>query len=322
MIGGRRTVLYAGGGLVFGICFLFMLYYGKETFYVEGTETLSKEYDYHVVLLVEETGNEYWRMIEKHAQQTAEEHDIYLESIGPEKADRGEMLRTMDQMIAAEVDGILTQGLPGPRFRELVEKAEDKGIPVLTVDSDRPDSERRAYIGTDNVEAGRLAGEEMLRATEGRQRVGIITGNLESLNQQERIRGFEEAVAGRDRVEVVDVRESNISEVGAAEAAYTMIKQHSDINALFGTSALDGIGMVQGVEDITVGERPFMLAFDILPETMTLIEEGRLDATIAQYPEQMGKKGIEVMIDVLENGYTEPLQHTKTKVIRQGDVAS
>ncbi|SFO97270.1 sugar-binding protein [Salibacterium halotolerans] len=319
---GKRAVLYAGGGLAFGLCFLLMLYYGKETFYVEGTKTVSTVYDYHVVLLVEETGNEYWRMVEKHAQQTAEEHDIYLESIGPEKADRSEMLRTMDQMIAAEVDGILTQGLPGPRFRNLVEKAEEKGIPVLTVDSDRPDSERSAYIGTDNVEAGRLAGEELLRATEGEQHVGIITGNLESLNQKERIRGFEEAVAGRDRVEVVAVRESNISEVGAAEAAYTMIKQHSDINALFGTSALDGIGMVQGVEDIKVEGRPYMLAFDILPETMKLLEEGRLDATIAQYPERMGEKGIEIMIEVLEEGYTDPVHHTKTKVIRRGDGTS
>ncbi|MGY4688852.1 sugar-binding protein [Salibacterium sp. K-3] len=314
---GKKAVLYGGGSFVFGLCFLLMLYYGKETFYVEGTETESPAFDYHVVLLTEETGNEYWRMIEKHAEQTAAEHDMYLESIGPEKADREEVLRTLDRMIAAEVDGILTQGLPGPRFRDLVAKAEEKRIPVLTVDSDRPDSERSAYIGTDNYLSGRLAGEELLRATEGKQYVGIITGNLESLNQQERIQGFEDAVAGRERVEVVDVRESNISEVGAAQAAYAMMKQHSRINALFGTSALDGIGMVQGVEDITLWDQPYMLAFDILPETMTLLEEGRLDATIAQYPEQMGQQGVETMLEVLENGSVEPLQHTKTEVIRQ-----
>ncbi|MFZ4451154.1 substrate-binding domain-containing protein [Salibacterium aidingense] len=318
----KKTGLLTGGGILFAVCFLLMLYFGKETFYVEGTEQNSPSYDSHIVLLTEETGNEYWQMIEQSAKQTASNHDIYLESIGPKKADPDEVLRTMDQMIAADVDGIITQGLPGPRFRDLVAKAEENGIPVLTVDSDMPDSERRAYIGTDNYNSGKLAGEELLRATEGDQHVGIITGNLESLNQQERIEGFEAAVENVERVDVVDIRESNITEVGAAQAAYSMMKQHSNINALFGTSALDGIGMVQGVEDITVWERPYMIAFDILPETLTLLEEEKIDATIAQYPEKMGEKAVKTMIELLETGYVAPRQHTETDVIRQGDTTS
>ncbi|RSL33612.1 sugar ABC transporter substrate-binding protein [Salibacterium salarium] len=312
----KKAVLYTGGGLLFGVCFLFMLYFGKETFYVEGTEPTAQTYDYHFALITEETGNAYWQMIEQSAKATAADHNIYLESMGPRKANPEEVLRTMDQMIAANVDGIITQGLPGPRFLDLVVKANEHGIPVVTVDSDMPESERTAYIGTDNYESGYLAGEELIRETKGKQSVGIITGNVESLNQQQRIKGFEEAIKNVERIEVVDIKQSNITEVGAAQATYSMIKQHSNINALFGTSALDGIGMVQGVEEMTVWERPYMIAFDTLPETINLLEQEKLDATIAQYPEEMGKQAIQTMRDLQSQANVEPLQHTGTDVIR------
>ncbi|RSL35182.1 sugar ABC transporter substrate-binding protein [Salibacterium salarium] len=315
----KKVILYTGAGLLFGISFLFMLYFGKETFYVEGTESTAKTYDYHFALITEETGNAYWQEIEQSAKATAAEHNIYLESTGPRKANPDEVLRTMDQMIAAKVDGIITQGLPGPRFLDLVHKANEHNIPVVTVDSDMPESERTAYIGTDNFDSGYLAGEELIRETTGEQVVGIITGNVESLNQQQRMEGFEEAIKNVDRIQVVDIRESNITEVGAAQVTYSMMKQHSDINALFGTSALDGVGMVQGVEEITVWERPYMIAFDILPETIHLLEEGKLDAVIAQYPDKMGTKAVETMIDLQHKDYVEPLQHTKTEVIREAD---
>ncbi|MFB4162501.1 substrate-binding domain-containing protein [Alteribacillus sp. JSM 102045] len=315
----KKRVLYTSGVVIFGICFLFMLYYGKETFYVENIETSAETHDFHFALIIEEAGNPYWQMIERSAEETASKHNIYLETIGPRKSDTDEVLKMIDRMIAAKVDGIITQGLPGPRFLELMNKASENGVPVLTVDSDVSESERKAYIGTDNYEAGRLAGEELIQSTEGKQFVGIITGNLESLNQQERIKGFEDALKKTDRIGIVDIQESNITEAGAAQAAYSMMKQHSEINALFGTSALDGIGMAEGVEEITVWERPYMITFDILPETLELLEEGSIDATVVQYPEEMGEKAIHIMLELQEKDYVEPLQYTKTNVIHRAD---
>ncbi|QDP42209.1 sugar ABC transporter substrate-binding protein [Radiobacillus deserti] len=297
-----------------------MLLYGKKTFYVEDHPAAEQSYDYHFALITEEVGNAYWRLIENGAKEAAENENVYLEYIGPSKSDLEEKLQTLDRMISAKVDGIITQGLPGQRFLDLVHKARENGIPVITVDTDVPKSERQVYVGTNNYEAGFLAGQALIVDTKGEQNVGVIMGSFEALNQQERLDGFLDAISNSSRIKVVDQKESNITEIGAAQATYSILREHPEITALFGTSALDGVGIVQGIREFNPSEDMYVAAFDILPETLSLIEDEDIDITISQYPKEMGKVAVEQMLKIQQEESVNPFQYTATKVIRKDDV--
>lgn len=305
------------GGILFVSSFIGMIIYGYKTFYIEEKVITSNDYRYHFALVSEEIDNEYWRLIERGAKEAAAEHDIYLEYVGPLKADNDQLLKLLDRMISVKVDGIITQGVEGQRFVDLVQKGIERGIPIIAVDTDVKSSARKAYVGTDNFFAGQLAGKTVIDNTTGEQYVGIVTGRFDAINQQERLAGFKDAIQATDRIHIVGIHESNITQIGAAQATYSLLKEYPSITVLVGLSALDGIGMVEGLHEIAPNKDVYMIAFDILPETLKLIRTGKINATIAQYPEEMGYEAIEAMIQLQQHSLLDSEIFTRTIVVEK-----
>lgn len=314
-----KVFIYTIAAVLFLTSFIAMLIYGYKTFYIESDTIDSQDYKYHFALIAEETENDYWRLIEKGAKKAAAEHDIQLEYVAPQKADNDELLRLLDTMISAKVDGIIVQGVEGKRFVDLVHKGNERQLPIITIDTDVKNSERKAYVGTDNHYAGQLAGKNMIDNTTGDQYVGIVTGRLEAVNQQERIAGFKQAIKDHPRIRVTSIKESNITEIGAAQATYALLKKYPQINALVGTSALDGIGMVEGLHEIAPNKEVYITSFDILPKTLQLIQTDKIDATIAQYPEEMGYQSVETMIKLQQKALPDKQVYTKTEILNKQD---
>lgn len=315
-----RLYLYIISGFFFIISFCGMIYYGYKTFYIEKETDVTKEYTKHFVLISEELDNEYWRLIEQGAIRAATEEGVYLEYVGPRKADNQQLLKLLDRMISVKVDGIIIQGVEGKRFADLVFKGMERGIPIVTVDADVKSSVRKAYVGSDNFYAGQLAGQSIIENTTGEQFVGIVTGRFDAINQQERIEGFKDAVKSTDRIHIVGSEESNITQIGATQATYSLLKEHPSINVLVGMSALDGIGMVEGLYEIAPNKEVYITAFDILPSTIALIRNGEIDATIAQYPEKMGYEAIQMMLELQKHDVLENEIFTNTEIITKKDI--
>lgn len=317
-----QKLLYIMLAILFCISFSFTLYFGKKTFHVRKEALQEKpEYQYHFVLIPEEVDNEYWRIVEQGARSEAEKHRVYLEYLGPKQANNEDQLKTIDKAIAGKVDGILTQAVSDPDFTFLINKAVEKRIPVITIDTDAPDSERVAYIGTDNYYAGYLAGQALLSDTKGEQYVGIVIGRYSGIHQKLRVQGFRDAVKKEKRIHIVGIKESKITKVGAVQATYDLLKEHPNLTAVYGTSSLDGIGIARVVKNRLPHRDLYIIAFDTLPETIRLIEEGTIDATVVQYPYEMGKKGVDMLLKLKKGERIEPILYTETKIIRRKDIS-
>ncbi len=318
-----KSIAYGVGGILFVLSFFLMIYFGKETFHVQEREQVKavQEDPLHIVLIPEEMNNPYWRMIERGAKKVASEHNVYLEYEGPKQADNDEQLRILDKMIDAEVDGILVQGVEDERFVQLVTLAREKGIPVVTLDGDVPMSSRNAYVGMDNYRAGYVAGKSLIYETTGEQFVGIIAGRLDSVHQRERIRGFKEAIKQEKRIQLLTIKESSLTTIGAAQATYQLFKQYPEVTAIFGASILDGDGILQGMEQMNRSKRKAtIITIDTLSQAKAYLKEGYVDASIIQYPEQMGEKGMTLMLGFLEGQYADALQHTPIELITKEEV--
>jgi len=315
-----RNKIYFVSVILFSICAVSMLYFGYKTFYIKPEPTKVADYSYHFALIAEEADNEYWHMIKKGAENAAHENNIFLDYIAPEKADNDEVLILLDRMISAKVDGIITHGIDDPQFVDLVHKGVERGIPIITVDTDVESSERKAYVGSDNYKAGQLLGQAIIEDTKGKQSIGIVTGRNDSISQKERIAGLKQVIESNPEIEIVTTEESNITQVGAARATYTLLKEHPEITVLAGTSALDGIGIVEGLKDIAPNKDVLIIAFDTLPETLQLIQDGKIDATIVQYPEKMGYDAVDIMIDLQKSDLLDNKRYTDIKIIRKEDL--
>jgi ribose transport system substrate-binding protein len=314
--------LYALGIALCLANFSLAVYFAMKMYYTgsEKTSTNPKQYKYHFVLIPEELDNDYWRLVEKGAKQAAEENGVWLEYVGPKQANIDEHIKTIEMAAASKVDGIMTQGLSEELFTPLINSIVDKGIPVMTIDTDAAKSKRIAYIGTDNYYSGFLAGKALVADTKGKAKVGIITGRFDASHQQLRVQGFMDAIEHEKGIEVVAIEESNITRVQAAEKAYKILKEHPEVNAFYGTSALDGIGIAQVVQQFQKEDDVYIIAFDTLPETINYIKSGVIEATVVQEPYEMGYRAVKMMTELLEGKEISKVNHTETRVIRKADL--
>jgi ribose transport system substrate-binding protein len=275
---------------------------------------------YHFVLVPEELDNDYWRLVEKGAKAAAKEAGVILEYVGPKQANMEEHIKIIEKAAASKVDGIMTQGLNEKQFTPIINEIVENNIPVITVDTDAPNSKRTAYIGTDNYYAGFIAGRALATDTGGKANVAIITGSFAASHQQLRVRGFQDAVKNEKGIRMIAIEESNITRVQAAEKAYKILKEHPEVNAFFGTSALDAIGIAKVIEQFHKEEETYIIGFDTLPETIDYMEKGTIEATVVQEPYEMGYRAVKMMVDLLEGKQVPSLNNTETKVIHKGDL--
>ncbi|WP_419954467.1 sugar-binding protein [Neobacillus niacini] len=318
----RLTVVaYTFGVLFFLVGCAFSVFYGYKVMSHDLPEEDRniEDYKYHFVLVPEELDNDYWRLVEKGAQEAAKDYGVLLEYAGPKQANIDEHLKTIEMSMAAKVDGIMTQGLSDEQFTPLINKVVER-VPVITIDTDAANSNRIAYIGTDNYYSGYLAGKALIEDTKGQANVAIITGSFYANHQQLRVQGFQDAVKSEQGIKIITVEESEISRVRAAEKAYQILKDYPEVNAFYGTSALDGIGIAQVVDKYKKNDTIYIIGFDTLPETLDYISKGIIEATVAQEPYEMGYRGIQMMISLIEGKSVPPIVHTNTRILRAADM--
>ncbi|SYX86769.1 substrate-binding domain-containing protein [Paenibacillus alvei] len=281
-----------------------------------GTDAGKQQSRKHVVLIAQELDNPFWRTVEQGAKEAAAQLDMEIEYTGPIRINSSEQMRLLAKAIASKPDAILTQGINEPRYNELVSRAMDQGIPVITVDSDAPDSRRFAYVGTDNRAAGVQMGELVVHGSAYKGKIGVILGSKLADNQRKRLEGFRSIVDKASGYEIVDMRSSNISRIEAAKQTKLMLSEHPDIRTIIGFSAWDAAGIVEGLQAAHKGKIN-VFGFDDVEATKRAIAHGDIVATLVQQPREIGAEAVSILQQIFAGEPYAATQYTSTKVLEQ-----
>lgn len=268
----------------------------------------------HIVLIEQEQNHPYWNMVEDGATAAADEFGIEVEFHGPFRYSMEEQLKLLEKAIASKVDGIIVQGLNDTSFAPVINKAVDKGIPVLTVDTDAPTSKRFAYVGTDNVDAGRMLGKLVTRWAGETAKIGVIIGSETAESQQQRLAGFRSVIEGKPGLEIAAVGASDISMIEAIQQASDMLKKHPDINVMVGTSAMDALGILQAKKSLRRDDVK-IIGFDNVNDTLAALQQGEIIATVAQQPYEMGYHSVRLLHEFFLGKEPPPAQYTPLRII-------
>ncbi len=155
------------------------------------------------VFLPKGLDNPYWDECRKGMEAEMAKLGVKAEFLGPAVSDATKQVEIFESVIARKPAAIAVSPNDPSTVTASIKKAMDQGIPVITWDADAPDSARILYIGTDNVAAGRTAGEEMAKAIGMKGKIAIIDGALTALNAQQRVQGFKEAIAKYPDIQIV-----------------------------------------------------------------------------------------------------------------------
>ena len=166
--------------------------------------------------------------------------------------------------------------------------AADAGIEIAT------------YVGTENENAGQLAGEHMLELLDGEGTVGIIGGLAGDVTSTQRIDGFTAAVEGE--LEIVGPVAADWSREEALTAATDMMRANPDISGFFAANDDMGLGIVRAVSNENLTDQVDVISVDGNENALQSVADEGLSATVAQYPYAIGQLGIQACQVAAEGG--------------------
>lgn len=253
-----------------------------------------------IVLISHVKTNPYWLNIKAGAERAARERGAVVEFLGPTTASTEESLKLFDMATSAKVSGIMTYVQEEGQYKKQINSAIEKNIPVVTIDSDEENSNRIAYVGTNNILAGQVAGEEIVRELGLNGNVAIVMGGKDVKNQKERVEGFTNYVTSNSNLKIVDTDSSDAMLLEAEIITRKILSRNENVDALFCTSSLDGIGAAKAVRDLNNEGKVKIICFDDLEETLSNIKNGLVTATIVQKSDDMGYRAVNIIMDKIE----------------------
>ncbi|HWG19756.1 MAG TPA: substrate-binding domain-containing protein [Terracidiphilus sp.] len=242
----------------------------------------------------------YWQTAAEGFNQAAAQYKVTAKVVGPEGYDAQAELVELQKATAAKPAGILISVADAAVLQPGINAAIAAGVPVITVDSDDPASRRLYFIGTNNLEAGRLGARPILeKMGHGNLIVFTLTGQP---NTDDRLKGLKDALAQKPDIKIVDVIDVKGDPRVAFDRAQELLGQTGPkkIDGFVCLDSASGKMVSDAIKRANATDR-VLVAWDVNQDTLDSIKAGIINATIAQKPYTMGYVGLKALDEVFHN---------------------
>ena len=250
-----------------------------------------------VVVTHGQASDPFWSVVKNGVDQAAEDLGITVEYQAPEEFDMVAMSQLIDTAVASDPDGLVISNPDPSGLSGAIQGALDAGIPVLSINSGSDvfaDLGLLTHIGQTEFEAGQGAGQRMADAGV----TNTICVNQEVGNQALDLRceGFADGLGGvPSEVVAVDLGDPTGAQA-AIEAALSADASIDGVLTLGPTGAAPALAALEGNDAVQIA------TFDLSPEVLTAIDEGRMLFAIDQQQYLQGYMGVQVMTLYVQYG--------------------
>lgn len=272
---------------------------------------------YRITVVTKALDSEFWLTLKRGAEAAAREHpEIEVVVLAPEREiNIDQQVAILEDQILRGVSALVVAPAGTAEVIPVLAKAKASGIPVLLVDTDAPWPGKLSYIGTDNRLGGKLAGEYIVRALGGRGKVAVIRGILGVAAHEDRVAGFQEALARAPGIHVVTIQPANSERALAMTVMENILTSHPDIHAVFATNDQMALGAMEAIAARNLTGKIILVGFDATREAVRAVKAGQMHAVVAQHPFEMGKRAVEAAVRVLRGESIEKRIDTGTTLV-------
>ena len=223
--------------------------------------------------------------------------DVKIDWLTPQVEDANVQALNILAAVNAGTDAILIACSNEKVLEPVINQAVDRGIPVMTFDSDAPGSKRFAHYGADDYELGGDLMKELAILMGNKGQIAILAGNSHSRNLQQRIAGVRNAASDYPDIEIVgEFHHPETAEDAAAEVL-RVNKAYPDLGGwvMIGGWALFNESLIDKLDP----QKIKIVAVDALPSQLPYVEKGIVPVLLAQPTFKWGKFSVETIIDKL-----------------------
>lgn len=255
-----------------------------------------------IALSVSTLNNPFFVALRDGAQEAANEAGVELQ-VANAQGDASQQLNDVQNFVTQQFDAILVNPVDTDAIVPAVQAANQSDIPVLALDRKAASGEVATVIASDNVRGGRMAGEELIRLVESGP-IAQLEGIPGTSAARERGRGFQQAIDGQDAVNLVASQAAGFDRNQALNVTQNIMQANPDIKGIFAQNDEMALGAVQALGD-RAGSEVKIVGFDGIDDALQAIQDGDMNATVAQQPGRIGRLGVENAIKVI-NGEEVP----------------
>jgi ribose transport system substrate-binding protein len=248
------------------------------------------------------TTDAFYITMRKGAEHAAEALGVELIVQGGPDFNPTVQVPVLNAVTARQPDAILIAPTDKQQLIAPLKQAFDAGVQVITVDTFIDDGEYQdgngegdfplAYIASDNVLGGEMAGHALAKAVgeAGKVYVSNVKPGISTTDQRDE--GFKQALADYPDIEVLETQFNDDDANKAASQLQAVFARNPDLVGVFGANLFSAIGAADGVKAVGKTGEIKVVAFDAPQRIVDDIKSGLIDMAIAQHPAEIGYYGV------------------------------
>ncbi len=259
----------------------------------------------------------FWKTVHAGAVAAGREMDVEIRWNGPaSEIDFTRQINIVDDFINQRVDGIALAPSHGETMVQMVERAEEEGIPVTIFDSGIRSGRYVSYVSTDNYNGGVLAAQRMGEILPPGGRLAMIGTIPGSVSTGERENGFRDALAARfPSLKIVEFQYGMADRARGLAVAEDILTAHPELDGMFCSNESGTLGAVQAAKSRDVAGKLKIVGFDTSPTLIEDLRAGILDSLVVQNPFRMGYLAVKTLVDYLRGTPPEARIDTGATVV-------
>jgi ribose transport system substrate-binding protein len=261
-----------------------------------------------IALVMKTANNPFFIEMQRGAEDEAKKLGVNLIVQAAEReVDVEKQMQIIENLIQTKVAALCVTPSGSREIVPAIDKANSAGIPVLIIDTrvdpkalNESKGKIATFIGSDNYEGGKLAGEFIAKRLGGKGKVAVLEGIPGHETGDSRLRGFRDALKATPGVEVVASQTANWERDQGFNVFQNILQSHPDVQAVFACSDLMALGAVEAIAAAKKTGQIAVVGFDASAEAREAVLRGTMDATVAQSPATMGAMAVENAYHVIK----------------------
>ncbi|PKR85536.1 ribose ABC transporter substrate-binding protein RbsB [Heyndrickxia camelliae] len=210
--------------------------------------------------------------------------------------DSAKQVNDIQDLLQQGVDVLLINPTDSAAISTAVQSANEVGVPVITLDRSSDKGKVETLVASDNIKGGKMAANYIIDQVGKNAKVVELQGVPGASATRERGKGFHE-IADKE-LQVVESQSAHFDRTEGLNVMENLIQGHPDIKAVFAQNDEMALGALEAIN--SSGKNIVVVGFDGNDDALKSIKDGKLNATVAQQPELIGKLAVNAAGDVLK----------------------
>jgi ribose transport system substrate-binding protein len=220
--------------------------------------------------------------------------------------DSAKQAAAVEGFIAQKVNAILISPMTVDSLVPSIEEAVKAGIPVATVDRKANTDKVLVHVGADNVEGGRAAARFMIQKLGGKGSIIELEGTTGASPAIDRKKGFDEVIA-TSNVKILVSQTADFDRAKGNSVMENLMQAYPNFDGVFGANDEMIIGAIEAMSSAGIDPKTKVTCgFDATPDAFAYMKDGRLGATIDQFPGKQAGMALGYLVDYIKNKKMPP----------------